>query len=200
MIAFVLATSLAAVDWVMSLEPLFFSTVFGLILLVGQIGTAFALGILVTAFSSPNEPLNSARHGPRHDLGNFLLMSVMLWAYLSFSQLILIWSGQLPEEIMFYNYRFSGGWQWVGILLIIGHFALPFGLLLFSRLKRHRHALAAIAVLVLVSRWLDLVWLVQPNVTPGRLVLPWMMLVLPLGLTSLWLGGFLYCLEGVRRA
>lgn len=196
-VAYGMAITFAVFDWVMSLEPLFYSTIFGLIVLVGQLGSVFALGILITALWPKTLFRDMIPQQSIHDLGNFLLMSVMLWAYTSFSQLILIWSGQLPEEIMFYNYRFSGGWEAVGIALVVLHFALPFFILLFRRVKRKVLALSGVAVLFLLVRWLDLVWMVQPNFSPMQISLPWLMFILPLALGGLWLGSFLFNFERI---
>jgi hypothetical protein len=195
-ILYVLTITFAAFDWLMSLEPIFYSTIFGLIILVGQLGSAFALSILmVTFFPSLSGFVLSPDRRTIHDLGNFLLMSVMLWAYMSFSQLLLIWSGQLPDEIIFYNYRFYGGWNIFGIILIILHFAIPFFLLLFRKIKQAALASASIAGVLLVSRWMDLVWQVQPNFSPAEISIPWLMIVVPIAFIGIWLASFFTVLD-----
>lgn len=193
LVLYVLAITFSSIDWVMSLEPLFYSTIFGLIVLAGLIGSTFAFVILIATFVPTIISLEEEHVA--HDFGNFLLMSVMLWAYFSFSQLLLIWSGQLPEEIMFYNYRFVGGWQWLGIGLIVFHFFLPFFLLLSRKFKRNLSYLAQIAGLLLFARWMDWVWLVQPNFSPANMVVPTLMFVLPITLGAIWLGAFLLLAE-----
>jgi hypothetical protein len=165
LIVSVLTMSLAAVDWIMSLEPHFYSSIYALIILAGFLISAFAWVILVD-IAFPGFFQVKARPDDRptssHDLGNLLLMSVMLWAYGSFSQLILVWSGQLPDEILFYHKRFHPPWQALGWALVILGFVLPFLLLLWRKNKKNRRTLAFIAMLALFGHWLDLVWNVQP--------------------------------------
>jgi hypothetical protein len=129
-----------------------------------------------------------------HDLGKLLLAFVMLWAYLSFSQFLIIWSGNLPEEIPWYIDRIRGGWGVVAVLLVLGHFALPFLLLLSRDLKRHSGMLAKVAIFVILMRLVDLIWLVAPTFSHAsadqgsrfELMLHWMDFVIPVGLAGLW--------------
>jgi hypothetical protein len=125
-----------------------------------------------------------------HDLGKLLLAMVMLWAYFSFSQLLIIWSANLPEEIPWYLHRFHGGFQYVGWALVLLHFALPFALLLSRNLKRNAKRLAVVATLVLVMRAIDLVWLVGPELTSGHLGTVWMYVLAPIGLGGIWFWWF----------
>lgn len=198
-ICFGFAITFSAIDWVMSLEPFFYSTIYGLIFLVGHVGSVFALGIVILAFWPPATRAGFPEERSLHDVGNFLLMSVLLWAYMSFSQLILIWSAQLPEEVVYYNYRFDGGWNSFGFGLVLLHFVLPFLLLLFRRIKRDVRMLAWVAILFIAVRWLDLVWNVQPNFSPKKLQVPWQMLILSIGLLGLWFGSFLFSFERRRH-
>ena len=123
---------------------------------------------------------------------------VMLWAYLSFSQFLIIWSGNLPEEIPWYIARIRGGWGVIALLLVVGHFALPFALLLSRDLKRHSGLLAKVALFVIAMRLVDLIWLVAPTFAVQRAAagdghpgftfpLLWMHIVVPVGLAGLWL-------------
>jgi len=120
-----------AVDWVLSLDPHWFSTIFGMLFMAGQALSSMAFLIALMVLLSRRRPMSeilTPRH--LHDLGKFLLALVMVWAYFSFSQFLIIWAGNLPEEIPWYLDRLRGGWQYVALALVIGHFALPFALLL----------------------------------------------------------------------
>lgn len=154
----------AAVDWVMSLEPEWFSTIYGLLIMVGWGVTALAFAIVTTVIMSKDERLEHV-YQPRHfhDHGKLLLAFVMLWAYFSFSQFLIIWSGNLPEEIPWYMRRLFGGWGYVAVALVVLHFALPFVLLLSRDLKRRGRALVLVALLVLFMRVVDLVWTIVPS-------------------------------------
>ena len=161
---FGLTVTFAAVDWVMSLEPEWFSTIYGLLIMVGWGLTALAFAIAVTVMLSKTEALAHV-YQPRHfhDHGKLLLAFVMLWAYFSFSQFLIIWSGNLPEEIPWYLRRLFGGWGYVAVALVIFHFALPFALLLSRDLKRHGRTLVKVALLVMVMRVVDLFWTIAPS-------------------------------------
>jgi hypothetical protein len=190
--------TLAAIDWIMSLQPDWSSTIFGVILGVGQVLSAFAFAIALLVLLAQYPPLRDAIR-PTHlrDLGNLMLAFVMLWAYMSFSQFLLIWAGNLTEEIPFYLYRGQGGWQWVAAALALFQFALPFLLLLSRDVKTSRHRLAGVALLVLAMRIVDLHWLVAPapETTGGPPVpvrVPWMDAGALLLLGGLWLLFYLW--------
>jgi hypothetical protein len=181
----------ACVDWVMSLDPEWYSTLFGLIFLEGQGLTSLAFIIAVTVALSQREPLSQILTPTQfHDLGKLMLAFVLIWAYLSFSQFLIVWSGNLPEEIPWYIRRLQGGWQWLGLGLIIFHFALPFLLLLSRDLKRNSGTLAKVAWIVVVMRFVDLYWLTGPELHDGRLQVHWLDLAAPLGIGGLWLALF----------
>ncbi len=137
-----------------------------------------------------------------HDYGKLMLAFTMVWAYFSFSQWLIIWAGNLPEEITWYLYRIHGGWQTVALTLVILQFALPFLLLLSREIKRDARKLVPLALLVLVMRYVDLYWLVAPNPFPGtagaehHLTYHWTYLAAPLALLALWLGAFFWRLGG----
>ena len=122
-----------------------------------------------------------------HDLGKFMLAFVMLWAYLSFSQFLIIWSGNLPEEIPWYIKRMQGVWGWISVLLIVGHFFLPFLLLLSRDLKRRPHLLSKLAVFVLVMTYAYNLWLVAPAFEHHGFPIHWLDIALPAGLFGIWL-------------
>ena len=163
-----LTTTFAAFDWGMSLEPHWFSTIYGLIILAGWGLSALALVITVATFLMHHEPMDHAYQPLHfHDWGKLMLAMVMLYAYFAFSQFLITWSGNLPEEIPFYLRRLHGGWQAVGLLLILFHFALPFVLLLSRQRKREPVRLRRVALLMLFMRVFDLVFLFAPSVHQG---------------------------------
>jgi len=164
-----IAVTFAGVDWVMSLDPEWFSTIFGLLMLIGQGVLALAFLITVGVYLSGREPMDRV-YQPKyfHDLGKLLLAAVMVWAYFSFSQLLIIWSGNLPEEIPWYLERFRGQWRWLGVALILLNFALPFLLLLSRDLKHNRRRLMAVAWLLIAMRFVDLLWLIAPEFEGGH--------------------------------
>jgi hypothetical protein len=193
----------AAVDWIMSLQPDWSSTIFGVILAMGQVLSAFAFCIALLVLLAQYPPLRDVVL-PNHlrDLGNLMLTFVMLWAYMSFSQFLLIWAGNLTEEVPFYLYRGQGGWQWVAAALALFQFALPFVLLLSRDVKTARGRLVGVALMVLVMRVVDLYWLVAPAPAtgggpPAPLGVPWIDAGAVLLLGGLWL---LYYLWQLQRA
>jgi hypothetical protein len=194
----VLTVSLASVDWIMSVDPKWYSTIFGLLTVVGQGLSALAFAIAILALVARSGVFGVVLSpGQFHDLGKLLLAFVMLWAYMAFSQFLIIWSGNLPEEIDWYIMRIRGGWGVVALLIVVGHFALPFVLLLSRNLKRRSELLARVAVFVIAMRLVDLIWLVVPTFThnavegeghPGfSIPLHWMNIVVPIGLAGVWL-------------
>ncbi len=164
-----LLATFASVDWLMSLDPHWYSSIFGVYFVGGHGVSAFAFLIPVALLLSRREPMSGVFQ-PRHfhDYGKLLLAFVMLWTYFALSQLLIIWSGHLPEEIPWYLARLRGGWQWVALALAGFHFALPFVLLLSRDLKRDARRLAAVAVLLLAMRWVDLYWLAAPSFGHGE--------------------------------
>jgi hypothetical protein len=187
LLLYVVLMTFAAVDWLMSLDPHWYSTIFGFIMVTGQGLAALSLAAVTLALLARSEPLvRYLRPVHLHDVGKLTLAFVMLWAYMSFSQFLIIWAGNLPEEIPFYLVRLRGGWQYVSILLIVGHFALPFCLLLSRDLKRHPRLLARVALFILAMRLVDLIWIVAPNFNQGGVPIHWMDVAIPLGLAGIW--------------
>jgi hypothetical protein len=181
----------ASVDWVMSLEPHWYSTIYGLLFVVGQALTALAFVVPVMKWLADYEPLSevvSAKHF--HDLGNLILTFVMLWAYMAFSQYLIIWSGNLAEEIPWYLRRMEGGWQWIAVFLILFHFALPFLLLLSRAAKRTGRILSRLAIGLLLVRFLDLFWMIMPSFPQTDFFPHWMDIATPIGLGGLWMTVF----------
>lgn len=197
LILYGLTATFAVVDWVMSLEPHWFSTIFGMIFIVVQVLSAMAFSILVARRLADREPLSAVASPARfHDLGTLLFAFVMLWAYLSFSQFLIIWSGNLKEEIPWYVSRANGSWAGVALFLIVFHFAVPFLLLLNRPLKRRRHTLAVVAGAMLLISVVDVYWLVVPAFFPqAPRVKPTDLTVL-VSLGGFWLWAFAGQLRG----
>jgi hypothetical protein len=120
----------------------------------------------------------------------------MLWAYFSFSQYLIIWSGNLPEEIAWYLHRLQTGWRAIGLTLVVFHFFIPFCLLLSRRVKREGQLAMLVAALILLARLVDLFWLIAPEFHQDGMVVSWLDLVVPLSLGALWLGAFIWQLRG----
>jgi hypothetical protein len=168
LILYVLTMSLAATDWVMSLDPHWYSTIYGFLFIIGQVLSTMALAIALLVLLAGREPLSRLMNpGLYNDLGNLLMAFVMLWAYISFSQFLIIWSANTAEEAPYYVHRTSGAWGAIALCLVFLHFAVPFVLLLWRRSKRNPRALAAIALGLLAMRFVDLYWLIKPSLT-GR--------------------------------
>ncbi|HXF75718.1 MAG TPA: hypothetical protein VNN13_06465, partial [Methylomirabilota bacterium] len=129
------------------------------------------------------------------DLGNLLLALVMFWAYLSFSQFLLVWVGNLREEIPWYLHRTTGGWQGVALALVLFEFSLPFVLLLFRVVKRSAGGLAAVALVILFMHWVDLFWFVAPAFYPGKFFLHWLDVAISVGIGGVWLAAFVFYIK-----
>jgi hypothetical protein len=196
-LAYVLTMTFASVDWIMSLDPHWYSTIFGLLTVAGQALMALAFAIAVLAAIVPSGAFGDVVR-PRHfhDLGKLLLAFVMLWAYLSFSQFLIIWSGNLPEEIPWYLERMRGGWGVIALALVFGHFALPFALLLSRDLKHRARLLATVAIVVIAMRLVDLIWLIAPTAGHHGFPIHWMDVAIPAGLVGAWLFVFTRQLRG----
>jgi hypothetical protein len=197
LLLYALTMTFASIDWAMSLEPHWYSTIYGILFIGGQVLSAFAFAIPVTALMADREPLSEIlTPGVFQDLGKLLLAFIMLWAYFNFSQFIITWSGNLPEEIPWYLKRSGTGWQAIAIALVVLHFALPFFILLSRDLKRNRRRLAMVALVVLFLRFVDVYWMIAPAFSPGVFTVHWMDLLAVVGLGGLWLYFFVGQLQG----
>jgi hypothetical protein len=191
-----LTVTFASIDWMMSLEPKWYSTIFGMIFMISFGLAAMGLAILATRFLESEMPLARVVSPDRwHDLGNLLLALVMFWAYLNFCQFLLIWSENLAEEIPWYLHRLGGGWEWIAIALILFQFALPFVLLLSRNSKRNSLTLSVVAAAILFMHWLDILWMVAPSFYPARFHIHWLDIVAPVGIGGLWLAAFIRYLK-----
>lgn len=182
-----LTITLASIDWLMTVNPHWYSTMYGIWFLGDHGVAAISFLILVCLFLSRHDPMDEVlvqRHF--HDYGKLLLAFTMLWAYFSVSQLLIIWSGNIPEEVIWYHNRLNGGWQYVGLAIALLHFGLPFLVLLSRDLKRDGRLLAWVAALLLVMHWVDLYWNVVPAFSAGQFTLSWQDVVAPLALGGIW--------------
>ncbi len=191
-----LTMSFASVDWMMSLEPHWFSTIYGLLIIAGQVLSALAFVIAVAAVLVSYKPLSEVISPLQfHDLGKLLLAFVMVWAYLAFSQFLIIWSGNLPEEIPWYIHRLQKGWQGIGLVLIVFHFALPFLILLSKSTKRNVRTLQMIAVGILFMRFVDFFWLIAPEFHHEGFGVHILDFLLPVGIGGVWMAYYLHRLK-----
>lgn len=199
MVFYVIVVSFAAIDWVMTLDPHWFSTIWGLLFAAGWALSCFCFSVALLAVLYNKSPMNrvlGSRHF--HDIGKLMLALVMVWAYFNFSQFLIIWSGNLPEETRWYLTRMEGTWGVIGILLIVFHFAFPYLVLLNRDLKRNAKWLAVVAVFVLVMRLVDMFYLIGPSPQIGMdgksadfaHSFSWMYLIAPIGVGGIWLWAF----------
>ena len=189
MVIYALVVTFAVVDWVMTLDPHWFSTIWGLLFVAGWGLSCFCFVVALLAYLSDDVPMNSVL-GKRHfhDLGKLMLALVMVWAYFNFSQFLIIWSGNLPEETTWYIARMHGGWGYLGLALILFHFAFPFLVLLQQDFKRKAKWLATLAVFILFMRLLDMFYLIGPShrvashgIEQGAFYVSWLDVVAPGG-------------------
>jgi hypothetical protein len=191
LVVLTLTTTFAFVDWIMSLEPHWFSTIYGAMFMIGEMVESFAFVIALMIILSKAPPLReyvTAQH--IHDLGNMMFAFMVLWAYLSFSQFLIIWAGNLPNEIPWYVSRLRGGWGWVALAIVVFHFAVPFLLLLMRGVKRRMNRLFQVALLMIAIRLVDVYWITEPAFYGQKLSLHWADLVLPVAVGGIWLALF----------
>lgn len=197
LILFVFTVTFASVDWGMSLEPEWFSSIYGFLFVTSQLLATFAFMIVMLRIVAPYQPIAGVvtpRH--YHHIGNLLFAFVILWAYMSYSQLAIIWLGNLPEEIGWYRRRLGVEWNIVALILLILHFFVPFLVLLSRRVKQTLRTLSIIAVVILIMRAVDIFWLLRPAFQPAAVYVHWMDISLLAGIGGVWLMFFLRQLRG----
>jgi hypothetical protein len=190
LILYAFTISFAAIDWVMSLDPSWISTIFGLIILIGEVLSAMCFAVVVERILVNYKPMSEMlKPDFVHDHGKWMLTFIMMWAYFSFSQWLIIWAGNLPNEITFYTKRLSFGWGKVGLFLALFHFAVPFAILLSRPFKRNIRKLVWLAIWLMLMRWVDLFWIIEPNLLKG-LDITIADVVVPIAIGGFWLAYF----------
>jgi hypothetical protein len=184
--------SFAAIDWVMSIDPSWVSTIFGLILLIGEVLSAMCFAVVVERILFNHKPMSDMlKPDFVHDHGKWMLAFTMVWAYFNFSQWLIIWAGNLPNEITFYLRRLNGGWGYIGLALAFLGFVLPFVFLLSRPFKRDIRRLVWLAVWIMFIRYLDLFWIIEPNYSSTfRITLA--DIVVPVAIGGFWLAYFFH--------
>jgi len=173
LIVYTFTVSLAAVDWIASLTPNWYSSGFGLLVGTGQMLSGAAFGVAMGAWSSRREDVSPVARRDFHDLGNLLLMYVLTWAYLAFTQFLVIWAENMPKEIHWYVRRLETGWVFLGWIVVSLHFALPFLILLSRTAKRSPKLMGMLAAALLVVHMIQVYWLVIPSVRPDAFSIAW---------------------------
>jgi hypothetical protein len=198
LILYAFTISFAVIDWVMSLDPHWISTIYGFIFIVGECLSAMCFMVVVENILARYQPTASLLKAKEvHDHGKLMLTFVMLWAYFSFSQLLIIWAGNLPSEITFFTRRLNDGWQRVGLALVLFHFAIPFLFLLSRGFKRDPRKLVWLACWLIFMRFVDLYWYIEPNFHKGLYFSPLALLdlVVPIAMGGFWLALFFHNLR-----
>jgi hypothetical protein len=182
--------SFAAIDWVMSLDPSWISTIFGLVILIGEVLSAMCFAVVVERILFKYKPMSEMLTPDFvHDHGKWMLAFTMVWAYFNFSQWLIIWAGNLPAEITYYIRRINGGWGYVGLFIVIFHFAVPFAILLSRPFKRNIYKLVWLAAWMMLMRWVDLFWIIEPNFSK-TLNVTVADVVVPIAIGGFWLAYF----------
>ncbi len=195
MVVYSFVISFAVIDWVMSLQARWISTIYGMLFIAGEALSAFCFCVLVETILAKRKPMSDYLTDTEvHDHGKLMLAFVMVWAYFNFSQWLIIWAGNLPEEIPWYKARLNGGWQYVGLFLVIFHFAVPFALLLSRQLKRKAATLVWLASWLILMRILDIYWHIEPAFHT-EVHLSWVFFAILAGMGGLWMAYFFHNLR-----
>jgi hypothetical protein len=193
LVIYSLTFSFAIIDWVMSLQARWISTIYGLIFIAGAALSAYSFVVLIETILGDRKPMSQyLKPTEIHDHGKFMLAFVMVWAYFNFSQWLIIWSGNLPEEIPWFLRRINGSWGYVAMSLVLFHFAVPFALLLSVRLKRQTGTLVWIASLLIVMRVVDIFWHIEPaqSLHHDAFHISWTLFAALAGVGGLWMAYF----------
>jgi hypothetical protein len=196
LVIFPITATFAYIDWIMSLEPKWYSTIFAVIVLAGQVLAAYGFAVVLLKIFE-NQPLLASITSKVHfhQLGNLLLTFVMFWTYVAFGQLLVIYSGNTPEEIVWYLHRIEGSWKYIVGLIAVFHFFLPFLLLLFRSAKRRSSFLAGLATMLLLAHLIDIYWMITPSIFHGGIHVNWLDFAAPVGIGGLWIAAFLWVLK-----
>jgi hypothetical protein len=192
LVIYVLSMTFASIDWAMSMEPHWFSTMYGFLFVIGQAIMGLAVAIVVARRLSTEAPMSGVFHaGHFHDFGKLLFAFAMVWAYFAFSQFLIIWSANLPEEIPWYQHRLHGGWGILAVALVLVHFVVPFAVLLSRKTKRNATVLARMALWLIAARAVDLFFMIGPEAYPHGLSLSWIDVAATVGLGGVWVSLFI---------
>ncbi len=196
LVVFGLTVTFALIDRIMSLSPNWYSSIYGAMVAMGAVLEAFAF-IIFIVFLLVNRGLLGGIVTPQlsGDLGSLLLAFVILWSYLAFSQFLLVWAGNLAEEIPWYLRRLNGGWTWVALAIVIFNFILPFVLLLSRGSRRSVPFITAVALLVIFIRMVDVFWLIAPEFYDSGLLVHWLDITTVIGIGGLWLAAYIWLLK-----
>ena len=198
LVLFVFTSSWAFIDWIMSLEPEWYSTIFPWWFTMGQVLLTFSFVVALLILFSKTKPFAGILNFQHYnDLANLMLCFTMLWAYMGFGQFLLIWAENLPVEIPWFLRRFSNGWGYLAFFIAIFHFFVPFLLLLMRFVTRNAKMLYWVAIWIICIRVVDVFWVVIPSFA-GRdrfLMITWTDVVAGIGLGGIWLGLYLWHLK-----
>jgi hypothetical protein len=190
LVIYSLTISFAVIDWVMSLQARWISTIYGMLFIAGEALSAFCFCVVIENILSKRRPMSGYISDTEvHDHGKLMLAFVMVWAYFNFSQWLIIWAGNLPTEITFYIRRIEGGWGSLGAFLALFGFVIPFAMLLSRPFKRNIKKLVWLAVWMLVIRYLDLFWIIEPNFSK-TLAITVADIVVPVAIGGIWMWYF----------
>ena len=190
LILYAFTISFAAIDWIMSIDPSWISTIYGLLILIGELLSAMCFAVVVERILVNYKPMSEMlKPDFVHDHGKWMLTFIMVWAYFSFSQWLIIWAGNLPDEITWYMRRLYGGWGFVGLTLVIFQFAVPFVFLLSRSFKRDVRRLVWLATWIILMRYVDLFWIIEPNFSQ-TFSLTVADIVVPIAIGGIWLAYF----------
>jgi len=196
LVIYSLTISFAVIDWVMSLQARWISTIYGLLFIAGEALSAFCFVVVIESILGKRKPMSEYITDTEvHDHGKFMLAFVMVWAYFNFSQWLIIWAGNLPEEIPWYKLRMNGGWEYVGLFLVVFHFAVPFALLLSRQLKRKAGKLVWLASWLMFMRIVDIFWHIEPAESHPTFHLSWVLFAIIAGMGGLWMAYFFHNLR-----
>ena len=190
LILYAFSITFAVIDWIMSIDATWISTIFGLSFLIGQVLAGLCFAVVVERILFRYQPMSKLLKPVYvHDHGKFILTFIMMWAYFAFSQWLIIWAGNLPQEITWYIRRLNGGWGYVGLFVALFHFAVPFVVLLSRPFKRDITRLVWLAVWLLLMRYVDLFWIIEPSFSTTFKV-TWLDIIVPIAMGGLYLAYF----------
>jgi hypothetical protein len=196
LVVYILTLTFASVDWAMSIEPHWFSSIFGVLFLAGQGLSSMAFAIVTAGLLSRREPLAQvATTNAFNDLGNLLLAFVMFWAYINLSQYLIIWSGNLPEEVPWYLHRTQGGWVWLIRFVLAFQFVAPLLLLFSRRTKRNIQRLTVLAAVLLCVHLVEIFWRIAPSFRQAGLAIHWLDIAAPIAVGGIWIAAFAWLLK-----